>query len=147
MRIPHTSILNIGNALSTPFAKEILSVFSNLSIDNDEYMDLMTAELLFWIYMSEQLHNSKSFFYPYLQCLSHPPPNPHYWSPSILKCLKGTNLEILNGAQTLLRDQSNMLMSLIPHLTYLPSDQLGIIFSFESLAWAKGHYHSRGYTP
>ena len=144
MQIPHTSILNIGNALSTPLAKDILSAFSNLTSENDEYLDLISAELLFWIYMSEQVNNDKAFFYPYLTCLSHPPPNPYYWSPSILHCLKGTNLEILNGSQTLLKDQSNMLLSLIPQLTCLPADKLATIFAYESLAWAKGHYYSRG---
>ena len=145
MQIPHTSVLNVGNALSTPLAKDILFIFSNMTSENDEYLDLITAELLFWIHMSEQLHSEKSFFYPYLNCLSHPPPNPYYWPSPILHCLKGTNLEILNGTQTLLKDQSNMLLSLIPQLTCFPADKLRKIFSYESLAWAKGHYHSRGY--
>jgi hypothetical protein len=132
--------------LSSILSKEILHSFSTLE-DNHGNNDLMTAELLLWVYMSEQVHSESRHFYPYLHTLSKQPPSPHYWSEQLLHCLTGTNLEILNGSQRILHEQSALLLSLIPHMSADSSkhkNALNDIFSYESLSWARGHYLSRG---
>jgi hypothetical protein len=143
-KIPQNCILNISHALSSPLSKEILDALSKLD-DESAFNEIMTAELLLWVYMSEQGQSTVQYFSPYLGTLSKEAPNPHYWQASLLQGLEGTNLEILNGSQQILEEQSSLLLSLIPHMSYASKEQLERIFSYKSLSWARGHYLSRGW--
>lgn len=144
-KIPQSCIINIGHALASPLSKEILHAFTQLD-EHDDYNELMTAELLLWVFMSEQRQDATKHFYPYLHTLHAEAPTPHFWSPTLLQCLTGTNLEILNGSERILKEQSSLLLKLIPVFNgSFDKNRLSVVFSYSSLSWARGHYLSRGW--
>ena len=141
--IPHVCILTFGKVLESSSIQTLQQEAIRKGLNEG-----LTAELLVWLYMSEESRNSLSHFGPYLRSLDRQHlPTAVRWDEDLLEALAGTNLaasladifpSIANNAQ------------LVRRIAESPSSEIDLspvldAGTEDDLLWARSHYLSRRY--
>ena len=109
---------------------------------------VMTAELLLWVFMIVQLNTQDSLFGPYMKSLDSVSPSPLSWPNDLLLALQSTNIGDMKSSIEMLTKQCALLGEVYTwginnnrDTSFLHTDKTNM----NTLIWARGHYLSRRY--
>lgn len=168
--IPRTCIIGIDNALASNSVQVAIAAAELLNVNN-----VITVELLIWLFMCEQQHNAFSHFFPYLTTLDNNDlPTPLVWDHQLLKALDGSNIEsalkksferiqiycdFFDTVRHALENRYQELESIVLRANdvlnrdhnkkrFRTTEKLSFnesVFNRHSILWARSHYLSRRY--
>lgn len=142
--IPHNCILTFGKVLESSSIQILCQEASRKGLEEG-----LTAELLVWLYMCEEINNSSSHFGPYLRSLDRQNlPTMARWGKSLLEALAGTNLAA--SIADIFPSIANKLLLLSriaesPSTETKPLSNIRTVATDDTLLWARSHYLSRRY--
>jgi hypothetical protein len=138
--IPHQCILTFNKAVASNSNQELLQRLQSKQTDDEN--SVITAELLVWLYMCEQYHDSgnSSCFGGYLRSLDRQRlPSVLCWPAEFQEALQGTNLHA-----NLASIRPSMCAQLATVSGLLGTGSVSDVAE-EDLLWARSHYLSRRY--
>lgn len=107
----------------------------------------MTAELLLWVFLIEQLHAADSTFGSFMRSLDTVSPSPLSWPGDLLEALHATNMDMAVSTDALMHQCALLEEVRIwgeqnrKDVTLLQPETMNA----SALCWARGHYLSRRY--
>ena len=109
---------------------------------------VMTTELLVWVFMIVQWKTHDSVFGPYMKSLDSVSPSPLSWPHDLLLALQSTNIGDMKSSIEMLTKQCALLAEVYEwgiinnrDISFLHPN----IVNMTTLTWARGHYLSRRY--
>ena len=137
-RIPQDCIISIRDAISTPSGTMLKSIASQYGQSKR-----LSAELMIWIFMCEQLYQQGSHFGPYLRSLDQTNfPSVALWPHNLKESLAGTNIVAsIDHVDQNLKDK----IAFIDEINRLSDSTVESLRSIDiqTLSWAFSHYVSR----
>lgn len=141
--IPLKCIISLSDANSSKISKLLRQAAHSFGEPT-----LVTSELLIWIFMIQQLADTKSHFNPFLQSLDSESPSPLSWPTDLQAALNGTNMSTMSASKSSIKRHAKFLdevrrwaLETNRDFSFLGSDT----FNLSSLIWARGHYLARRY--
>jgi hypothetical protein len=141
--IPLKCIISLSNANSSTISELLRQAAHSFGEPA-----LVTSELLIWIFMIQQLADTKSHFNPFLQSLDSESPSPLSWTLNLQSALNGTNMSTMSTSKSSIERHAKFLdevrrwaLETNRDFSFLGSDT----FNLSSLIWARGHYLARRY--